>query len=362
MKILALGATGAIGRQLVAILAKDPAHEIYITTRRARQDQCAIRYLQGNALNRALLDDILQQDWDVIVDFMVYDTPTFQSRVAALLSATKQYIFTSSARVFANSDTPITEKSPRLLDVSDDEDFLTSDEYALTKARQEDLLTSSSHNNWTIVRPYITFGKGRLQLGTLEKESWLYRATQGRSIVFCQDLMDKQTTLTDGAVVADMIANLIGQPMALGEDFNLTGLETTHWGAVVDLYCDALEQHLGQRPRLVLQDFETFCEGAPSVAQVKYDRIFHRVFDPSKIGQFLELDGLEPALSSLRFWLDDQLQNGTFLPLSPTHEALRDRASNERGPLGDYATLKQRIKYLAYRHAPLNTLRLMRKI
>ena len=115
MKILALGSTGAIGSQLVAILAKDPEHEIYITTRRARQDQGAVRYLQGNALNQTFLNDILQQHWDVIVDFMVYDTPTFQSRVAALLAATEQYIFISSARVFANSDKPITEKSPRLL-------------------------------------------------------------------------------------------------------------------------------------------------------------------------------------------------------------------------------------------------------
>lgn len=362
MKILALGATGAIGSQLVTILAKDPAHQIYITTRSARQDRAAVRYLQGDALDQTFLDVILQQHWDVIIDFMVYDTPTFQSRVAALLPATDQYIFTSSARIFANSDRPITEKSPRLLDVSDDAGFLASDEYALTKARQEDLLTGSGRNNWTIVRPYITFGKGRLQLGTLEKESWLYRAIQGRSIVFCQDLMDKRTTLTDGAIVADMIANLIGQPKALGEDFNLTGPDTTHWGAVVDLYCDGLEHHLGQRPKLVLQDLETFCDGAPSVAQVKYDRLFHREFDPSKIGKFVELDGLEPVLSSLRYWLDDQLQDGTFLPCSPTHEALRDRASNEHGPLGDYATFKQRTKYLVYRHVPLDTLRRMRKI
>ncbi|MEP2471885.1 MAG: NAD-dependent epimerase/dehydratase family protein, partial [Paracoccaceae bacterium] len=306
MKILALGSTGAIGSQLVSILAKDPSHEIYITSRSPRQDQGVVRYFQGNALNQTFLNNILQQHWDVIVDFMVYDTPTFESRIAALLSATEQYIFISSARVFANSDKPITEKSSQLLDVSDDEDFLASDEYALTKARQEELLTSSSRNNWTIVRPYITFGKGRLQLGTLEKESWLYRAIQGRSIVFCQDLMDKRTTLTDGAIVADMIANLIGQPKAIGEDFNLTGPDTTHWGAVVDLYCNGLEHYLGQRPKLVLQDLKTFCDGAPSIAQVKYDRIFHREFDPSKIGQFVELHGLEPALGSLRYWLDDQ--------------------------------------------------------
>lgn len=154
---------------------------------------------------------------------MVYDTEGFRRRVAPLLGACGQYIFTSSARVFADAAIPLVETSPRLLDVSKDAAFVASDEYAITKARQEDMLRASGQSGWTIVRPYITFGEGRLQLGTLEKESWLYRALQGRSIVFCDEMMGKWTTLTEGADVARMIAALTGNPRAYGEDFNLTG-------------------------------------------------------------------------------------------------------------------------------------------
>ena len=60
----------------------------------------------------------------------------------------------------------ITEESERLLDTSIDQDFLSTDEYSLTKARQEDILQSSKQKNWTIIRPYITYGTSRLQLGT----------------------------------------------------------------------------------------------------------------------------------------------------------------------------------------------------
>ena len=85
---------------------------------------------------------------------------------------------------YANENGRITEKSKRLLDVCTDEEYLKTDEYALTKVRQENILLSSGKKNWTIIRPYITYNVERLQLGVYEKENWLYRALHGRSIVF----------------------------------------------------------------------------------------------------------------------------------------------------------------------------------
>lgn len=92
-------------------------------------------------------------------------------------------MFLSSARVYASSDMPITEDSPLILDMTDDKMYLRTDEYALAKARQEKFLKELG-NNFTIVRPYITFNQNRFQLGVQEKEMWLYRALRGRSIFF----------------------------------------------------------------------------------------------------------------------------------------------------------------------------------
>lgn len=83
-----------------------------------------------------------------------------------------------------NSEKTLNEYSPRLLNVSQDKQYLATDEYALCKAGQENILKSHTKINHTIIRPYITFSEIRLQLGVYEKESWLYRAMQKKSIIF----------------------------------------------------------------------------------------------------------------------------------------------------------------------------------
>ena len=62
--------------------------------------------------------------WDAIVDFMVYDSIKLKRRIGKFLSSTKQYVFISSARVYADSpDALINEDSARLLDVCTDEEY-----------------------------------------------------------------------------------------------------------------------------------------------------------------------------------------------------------------------------------------------
>jgi nucleoside-diphosphate-sugar epimerase len=357
MKILALGATGAIGSHLIEHLAP-LGHEIHVTSRRARTPSGPVRYVQGNAQDDDFLRRLLLQDWDVIVDFMVYGTEGFRRRINALLCASGQYVFISSARVFADSSSPLVERSPRLLDAPPpDPAFIASDEYALAKARQEDMLRASGKPGWTIVRPYITFSEGRLQLGTLEKESWLYRALKGRSIVFCGPMTGKLTTMTEGADVARMIAALMGNPAAQGEDYNLIGGKAVAWGEVLDLYLDELEAHLGSRPKVVMQDVPEFCRAAASTPQVVYDRMYDRRFDPAKIGGLFDMGSLTDPMPALRDRLRAQLAGGGFLPLQGRGKALRDRAAGERTSPRELVGLRSKLSYILYRYIPSGVLK-----
>lgn len=361
MKILALGATGAIGRELIAQLS-GLGHEIHVTSRQPRDGSGPVRFIRGDARDDAFLHTLLRQNWDVIVDFMIYDTAGFRRRVQLLLDATDQYIFTSTARVFADSGSLIEERSPRLLDVVHDVAFLSTDEYALTKARQEDMLRGAASANWTIIRPYITFGAGRLQLGTLEKEVWLLRALQGRSIVFCSAMMDKWTTMTDGGDVAGMIAALVGNPAALGEDYNLTGNQSLRWGDVLDLYLNEIEAHLGERPRVAFQDVDAFCGWTTAGPQVRYDRVYNRRFNPAKISAHFNISGLSDVPTALRLRLQAQLNTGHFLPLDWRQEALRDRMFGEHARLNNISDSKQRLRYLLHRHVPQRVIRMVRAL
>ena len=359
MKILALGATGAIGRQLAKELLL-AGHELVVTSRRARPASAGLRYIQGNARDGEFLKGILRKQWDVVVDFMVHDTASFRAQRDIVLDATGQYVYLSSGRVFAQSDAPLTERSDRLIEVSRDAAFLATDEYALAKARQEDLLRGSGRSNWTIVRPYITFGDARFQLGTLEKETWLYRALRGRSIVFCGPMLKSWTTLTDGADVARMIAALVGNSNALGEDFNLTARQAMTWGEVLELYLHELKAHLGHRPAVLLQDVESFCQAANSIPQVRYDRMYDRRFDPSKIGALFDLEKVSDPRLALMAKFRAQLSGGNFLALNSRGEALRDHAAREHTSLNEFQGLKSKISYLAYRNIPLGLIEKLR--
>ena len=249
-----LGGTGVMGREILGNI-DTTVHRVTITSRRARtSDNSNVQYVQVNAKNLDELKKLLTHRYDVIVDYLVYATKEFEARYELLLSNTDQYIFISSARVYAQSDDLITEETPRLLDVSTDKEYLATDEYALCKARSENLLYQSGKTNFTVVRPSITFGPYRLQLGVFEKEQWLYRALHGRSVVFSHDIATKRTTATLGADVARGIAALAGQKEALGETFHITSEISYLWQEVLDCYVRVLQEELGRDIPVVMTE------------------------------------------------------------------------------------------------------------
>ena len=349
MKVLILGGTGAMGIHLVKLLSENGV-ETVVTSRTSRRSVGNVRYIQGNARDDDFLQIILQERWDAIVDFMTYTTLSFEKRIDFLLNATSQYVFLSSARVYAGSETPITETSSRLLDVSKDEEFLSTDEYSLAKARQENVLKQSGRSNWTIVRPYITYSEIRLQLGVLEKEEWLYRAMKGRTIVFSSDIISRLTTMTYGGDVARGISALIGNSSARGETFHITAKNVLTWNKVLTIYLDSLEQHLGRRPRVLLQNLNAFMKCKNVEYQIKYDRLFDRVFDNAKCSEHIDTSSFVRTERGLRSCLEHFLQNPQFRNINWYSEALKDRQTKERASLREISGIKQKLRYLHSRY------------
>ena len=146
-KVLLLGGTGAMGVYLIPELI-NMGFDVFVTSRSARiSDNNKLTYVKGNALDDMFIEKELEKEYDAIVDFMIYTTNEFRYRYKLLLDNTRHYLFLSTYRVFADSDLPIMESSPRILDVSDDSEYLSTDEYALTKARQENILRDVEYNN-----------------------------------------------------------------------------------------------------------------------------------------------------------------------------------------------------------------------
>lgn len=353
--ILLLGGTGTIGQHLQERFKGNNNFDIYVTTRQNKNDDINVHYIQGNAHDLIFLNDLLGENhYDAIVDFMSYKTDEFANRVSTLLTATNHYVFISSCRVYGDSDTEkLKEDSPRLLDCSNDEIYLRSDEYALTKAKQENLLFSAKNKNWTIVRPYITFGSDRLQLGIYEKELWLFRALQGKPIVFPREIADKQTTLTPNREVGAFLYNLITKTHPSGLIYHITGEESMRWRDVIDVYRESIKSNTGIEVRVVFTDKPIIQPG--SYYQYKYDRCYNRSFDNSRVREVyngIEEGGAKRGLSEcVRAFIKE---NKKFKQISWRLEGEMDRVSRSFQPLHTIPTLKNRILYLLYRLIPLS--------
>lgn len=257
--------------------------EVHVTSRSAHKDFGNINYVRGNAHDKEfIISELSRNHYDVIVDFMNYGYQEFVECHRLFLDNTDHYIFLSSSRVYDASSCPLIESSPRLLDATEDEAFLATQRYALRKARQEDVMCHSGKNNYSIIRPYITYSPTRLQLGIYEKEQWLYRVLNDKSLIIRKEILNKKTTLTCGADVSTGIYQIMkGKP--IGEAVHIVAEETMSWKEILDLYADVIFQETGKQMSVYITDsmaeIESLFEGGYNT---KYDRLFDRSFDNTK--------------------------------------------------------------------------------
>lgn len=345
MDVLVLGGTGAMGVHVCRILTERGCSVTTTSRRERRSDLPGLAYVKGSARDPTFVEGLLNRRWDAVVDFMSYSTEEFKGVYRRYLDSCSQYIFLSSYRVYAESPV-IREDTPRLLDVVDDPEYLATDEYALAKARCEDLLRDSGRGNWTVVRPAITYeaAVGRLQLGTFEADVWLWRAINGVPVPMPAGMLVKQTTLTWAGDAGRMVAALVGNPAALGEVFTVSGADHMAWGEVVEAYREVLPS-LKVRP----------CGQAELEAvvwspyQMRYDRMLDRVVDNSKV---IAAAGIDPAgLTSMRGGLKSALKQmlGAGVPefSQPGFHARLDRICGAwlLGKVASSAGPKAAVKY-----------------
>lgn len=351
MKILLLGGTGAMGLHLVEILSTQSTNEICVTSRSQRTSTLPnVTYIQGNAMEDNFLYPLIADgQFDVIVDFMTYNSKQLEERLAVMLSSTKQYLFLSSARVFSSDELPIKESSPRLLETCGDAEYLQTDEYALAKAREEDLFKKQASNNYTIIRPYITYSENRLQLGVLEKESWLYRALHGRSIVFSRDIADKYTTLTYGYDVASAIVKMIGNEKAIGQSINVMQSLSIKWKDVLSIYVDVIHELTGKAPRVVMVDHAINLHYPDRKWQVLYDRCLDRQFDTEKLSSIIGEHSFVDVKIGLRKALIGFMSNPAYRYIDWKMETIRDKYAGDITPISEIPGKKLKLKYLYWR-------------
>ena len=304
-KVLVLGGSGAMGVYLVPKLATMGYEVKVICLDEMVSNHPLITYVRADAKNPAYMKELLQEKYDAIIDFLIYMTEEFKACHNLLLQNTDHYFFLSSYRVYSGQS-PVTEETPRLLDVSEDRDFLATEDYSLYKAREEDILQNSIYQNWTIVRPAITYSKRRFQLVTLEAPVVVARALKGLPVVIPREALNIPATMNWAGDVADMFCGLLFNPKAYRECFTLATAEHHTWGEIAEYYREIIGLEY------VAADTADYLKilGSSVYAwyQLGYDRLFTRIIDNSKVlrvaglkqEDFMPLrKGLEMELSTL---------------------------------------------------------------
>lgn len=140
-----------------------------------RSNEHRLTYFKYNCYDDDILAEQLKKNYDGIMN---YSSSVFAKRLSMFLENTAHYIFLSSYRVYANEEVLVKETSPRLIDVSKDNEFLSTPNYAIEKCRCENILYGSKYINWTIVRPVIVLAETRIPLITLETSTVLNRTAK----------------------------------------------------------------------------------------------------------------------------------------------------------------------------------------
>lgn len=339
--VLLLGGTGAMGIYLIPELL-NRGFNVYVTSRSKRESENEnLHYIQGNAKDKEFLKVLLKkQSYDCIIDFMVYNTNEFLDRHQLLLESSHQYIFVSTYRVFSNMDQIITENTPRLLDVITDSEYLSTDEYALKKARQEDILRESKFDNWTIVRPSITYSQNRFQLGTLEADSVILRSIQNLPVAFPKELLEKQTTMTWAGDVAKMIGALVLNKLAYKEDYNVVTNRYCPWKDIIRVYEEAIGLDV------ILCELDIYISITGNKYPVIFDRMYNRVMDNSKIMEISKIssDNLTLPVTGLKSEISNFLDAPQNLFVNYSIQARMDKVTQSKFSLKG-APYKEKIKY-----------------
>lgn len=284
--VLLLGGTGAMGRYLAPLLAEQ-GYRVDVTTRSNREaENDAIRFVKGNAKDTDWIAALATENqYDAIVDFMMYSTPEFAKVSKGLLGLTPQYFYLSSYRAYADCAGKLNEDCPRKVDCSSDQPRLASDHYGMNKGRQENILFDSGRDDWTIIRPTMTFASNRFQFVSGDNFD-IVRSVRGLPSIIPDSLADTPNTLTYGKDVALMISRLIGNEGAFGQAFHTATGDNRTWRGLAKVYAAVFGS------RHVVVSREDYVAAVGSDTPTFMDREFRRDFDSSKL---LAVTGLNPS-------------------------------------------------------------------
>ena len=233
-KILFIGGTGVIS-SACSDLALEKGLDLHLFTRgtsvRPLPDGATV--IEGDINDRAAVEEMLDQyQFDVVVNWIVYQPEEVQRDIQLFSGKIAQYIFISSASAYQKPiiKLPITEETP-----------LENPFWAYSRAKQacEEILFNAHKNDKfpaTIVRPSHTYDKTLLPFPG--GYTTLDRIIKGKPVIIHGD-GTSLWVLTHQQDFAVGFIGLLGNEKAIGEAYHITSDELLTWNGIYRSIADA---------------------------------------------------------------------------------------------------------------------------
>lgn len=244
MKALFIGGTGTISMAITKLLLAR-GHEVTLVNRGSRNSglEGALTELCCDVHDEAKLKSLVAgKTYDVVADFIAFDTSALERDVRVFAGLTKQLMFISSASAYQKplQNPVITESTPLCNPYWQySRNKIACEEYLMQQYRERGLPI-------TIIRPSHTYDERSVPLGLHgENGSWqvVERMLAGKPVIIHGD-GTSLWTMTHNSDFAKGFVGLMGNIHAIGEAFHITSDESLTWNQIYACIADALGKPL----------------------------------------------------------------------------------------------------------------------
>lgn len=291
-KVLLIAGGGTLGEYTSKELLKKGCYVDVICLEDYKSDNENLKYIKANADRTFLTEFLKDRFYDGIVNFIHYTDTEEYKRIHMLLTAkTDHLVFLSSYRVYADRQNPVTETAPQLIDTVTDKFFSEHEDYAVPKSKNEQFIVNESKtDNWTIVRPVISFSKRRLDIVTVSGRQILERTARHEKILLPKEAKNLVAGLDWAGNSGKLIANAVLSEKTKGEAYTVSSAQNLTWGEIADIYTELVGAEFEW---IGTEEYSEYQHGTRELPWIlKYDRLFNREIDNTKI---LKATGLTKA-------------------------------------------------------------------
>ncbi len=233
MKVLLVGGTGVLSSAVVAE-AQKKGFSITMINRGNRAIPNGVEHIKADKDDSATIKKAIDgRRFDATIDFLCYSDIETEKSIRLYSKYTDQYIYISSCAVYNTSvlnGEMADESSPKIIPIW---------KYSIDKWKSEETVRSLSKKegiHYTIIRPSITYDDTRIPYGIAPRYGYHWtlcaRILAEKPLIRWNDGVNRcnMMRVEDFAVG---VVGLVGNPLALDEEFNICGDEALSWNDVL---------------------------------------------------------------------------------------------------------------------------------